>query len=182
MLPAAKRHVDTEWRSDSAPPQRRARAQHATRTRHPASAREHATPDPAPCTARPPQHAQHDPAKHNTHCATKHSSTQHTACCTKSKLSHRPPHSRQTPGTDAACAKSHACVGALRLQHQICTPKVRSGPSWAHNTCCTLSHAACWSLVTSRRALPSLPCARHAPAPARAHTSRARTAPAAEPA
>ena len=110
------------------PLQRRARAQHATRARRPASARKHASPDPAPCTARPQHRTQHDPALHNTHYATKHNNTQHTACCTQSRVSHQPPHSRQTPGTDAACAKSHACVGALRLQHPGSTSNIARWP------------------------------------------------------
>ena len=85
--------------------------------RHPASAREHAAPDPAPRTARPQYHAQHDPALQNTQHATKHSTKQHTAHYTRLCRPNQPARHHRTSGTVATCAKSCVCSGAREPQH-----------------------------------------------------------------
>ena len=170
----------TKWRSDSAQPQHRARAQHAPSTRRPASAREHATSDPTPCTAQPPQHAQRDPAMHNTHHATKHSSTKHTACLTRLRRSIRPARPSRTSCAVAACAKSRVSVGAMRPQHPEITGKSASRPSKGpQHLLCPLS---CHLPVTGdQQARPALPPERAARPNTRQSARKPRTDGAARP-
>ena len=61
---------------------------------------------PLLCTAQQLHRAQHEPALQNTHHATQHNSTKHTACCTRPRRSIRPAHPRQTSCAIGACAKS----------------------------------------------------------------------------
>ena len=67
-----------KWRSDSAPPQRRARAQHATPEPPPAPAREHEAHDPARITAHQSHIAQHSTATCIQHLAQHHTQSKHS--------------------------------------------------------------------------------------------------------
>ena len=75
-----------------------------------------------PCTMHGPTTTSHTArpctAKH--HHATKYSSKQHTAHCTRPCRSNRPARHRRTPGTVAACAKSCVYGGARGSQHPKC--------------------------------------------------------------
>ena len=66
-----------KWRSDSAPPQRRARAQHATPEPLPALAREHAAHDPARITAHRSPDPQRSTAPYSQHLVQHHTQSMH---------------------------------------------------------------------------------------------------------
>ena len=171
-----KIHVDTKWRSDSAPPQRRASAQHATHTRHAASARDHATPDPAQCTARPQHHAQHDPAlqTHNMRQNTPANSTLHTAHGTAGPIGRLVTTGPRVPlprAQNLACA---AVPESPSTQNAMAQMQTTHSP--APSACQTRSPTSSRSPAATQRAQPSLMSARHAQVPARARTRRARTA------
>ena len=122
------------WRSDSAPPQRRARAQHATPEPPPAPAREHAAHDPARITA----HQSHI-AQHSTAPCIQHLAQQHTFCTLQHPLPafgwRHPASAGEIQKDTKGCARAHRITGQQRpqfeheAQHE--STCARSGPSCA---------------------------------------------------
>ena len=134
MSTVAKSPRGQKWRSDSAPPQRRARAQHATPEPPPAPAREHAAHDPARITA----HQSHI-AQHSTAPCIQHLAQQHTFCTLQHPL---PAFGWRHPASSGdrskghvrmcSCARNHRPAAATvehEAQHE--TTCARSGPTYA---------------------------------------------------
>ena len=86
--------------------------------------------DTRPCTMHRPTKTSRTarPCTAQTHHATTHSSTKHTACCTRPRLYIRPVRPSRTSCAVAACAKSHVSVGAKRPQHPQTTGNGASRP------------------------------------------------------
>ena len=160
------------------PPPWRRSAAHAPSTRHARDA-----PPPHASTRHPTLHHAR-PDRHSIHSTTLQCTSPTMRQNSTANSTQHTPHGPSGPigrlgaaGPRAPTqrAQNRTCASAHRGHSTQKAPaQVRSGPSWAHSTCCTRSHAACWSLVTRRLVLPSLPSALHAHTPTRARTGRAR--------